>query len=59
MLILERECGQTIRIGPDIFVTVTAIRGKRIKIGITAPKNVQIVRDDAIQQEKSQCRSQS
>ena len=44
MLVLSRKVGERIRIAGDIVVVVTAIQGDRIKIGIEAPKHVQVLR---------------
>jgi len=44
MLLLSRKVGQQIRISEDIVVVVRAIEGGRIKIGIEAPKHVQVLR---------------
>ncbi|MBM7714192.1 carbon storage regulator CsrA [Siminovitchia sp. FSL H7-0308] len=46
MLILTRKKGETIQIGPDIEITVTAIQGEQVKLGITAPKHVEIHRKE-------------
>ena len=47
MLILTRRVGQTISIGDDIEITVMAFVKGAVKIGINAPKEIQILRDDA------------
>lgn len=47
MLILTRTVGASITIGDSITVTVLGIEGKQARIGIEAPRHVQIVRDDA------------
>jgi carbon storage regulator len=47
MLVLTRKANQAIQIGPDIRVTVTRIEGDRVKLGIEAPPDVRVVRDDA------------
>jgi carbon storage regulator len=44
MLILSRKVGERIRIADEIELVVTAIQGDRIKIGIEAPKTVQVLR---------------
>ena len=48
MLILGRRIGERILIGDDIVVVVTNITGGRVELGIEAPKEVSILRDDAI-----------
>lgn len=45
MLVLSRKANQTIIIG-DITVVVIAVNGNRVKLGLSAPKNVAIHRDD-------------
>jgi carbon storage regulator len=57
MLILTRRVGETIIIGKDgeIVVTVLGIKGNQVRIGINAPKDVSVHRQeiyDRIQQEK-------
>ena len=47
MLILTRRCGQSIKIGDDIEVTIISISAGQMSIGISAPDNVIILRDDA------------
>jgi carbon storage regulator len=46
MLILTRKVGETIRIGDDISVTVLGMRGNQVRIGITAPKAVEVHREE-------------
>jgi len=46
MLVLTRRVGESIRIGENINVQVYGINGNQIKIGIQAPKDVDIVRDN-------------
>ena len=47
MLVLTRKKNQEICIGDDICLRVLRVQGGRVRIGITAPKHVQIVRNDA------------
>lgn len=57
MLILTRKKDQTIKIGDDIEITITAVEGEQVKIGISAPKHVDIHRKEVyemIQKENSQ-----
>ena len=44
MLVLSRKTGEKLLIGNNITVTVTAIDGNRVKIGIEAPPEVQVRR---------------
>ncbi|MGE8206900.1 carbon storage regulator CsrA [Heyndrickxia sp. NPDC080065] len=46
MLILSRKKGETIQIGDNIEITITAIKGDQVKLGINAPKNVEIHRKE-------------
>lgn len=48
MLVLTRKKDQKIRIGQDIKITILKIQGNQVSIGIEAPKNTQIVRDELI-----------
>jgi len=48
MLVLSRKVGEKLRIGPDVTVTITKIRGNKIQLAVQAPRDVQIIRDDAV-----------
>jgi carbon storage regulator len=48
MLVLSRKCGEKIVIGGDIVVEVLGVQGDRIKLGITAPYSVPIVREELL-----------
>lgn len=50
MLVVSRKLGQTIKIG-DITVTIVKV-GESVKLGIDAPKDVPVVRDDAKEKER-------
>ncbi len=54
MLILSRKIDQKIRIGDDITLTIIDVKGDQVKIGVEAPGNVKVYRQevfDAIQSE--------
>ncbi len=46
MLILTRRVGENIRIGDDITVTIVQVHGKQIKLGIAAPEDVEVHREE-------------
>ncbi|KKB41128.1 carbon storage regulator CsrA [Bacillus thermotolerans] len=57
MLVLTRKTGEAIQIGDDIEITVVSVKGDQIKLGINAPKHVDIHRKEvylAIQEENEQ-----
>lgn len=49
ILVLSRKLNETIRIGDNVRVTIVDIRGDRIRIGIDAPKDVAVHRDEVYQ----------
>jgi carbon storage regulator len=46
MLVLSRKVGEEIVIGTNIQITVVAIKGEKVRIGITAPKEVVVDRQE-------------
>jgi carbon storage regulator len=47
MLVLSRKELERIRIGDEVEIIVTKIKGNTVRIGIEAPKHIRVVRDDA------------
>jgi carbon storage regulator len=46
MLILTRRVGETVMVGDDVTVTVLGVKGNQVRIGINAPKNVAVHREE-------------
>lgn len=46
MLILTRRSGESIRIGQDIEITMLGIKGNQVRVGISAPKDVAVHREE-------------
>lgn len=57
MLVLSRQRDESIMIGDDVEITIVDVRGDKVRLGITAPKEIPVHRReiyDAIQREKAQ-----
>ena len=57
MLILTRRVGETLMVGDDVTVTVLGVKGNQVRIGVNAPKDVPVHREEIyqrIQKEKSE-----
>ena len=48
MLVLSRKAGEAIQIGDDITLTIVSVKGKRVRIGIEAPADCRIARDEVL-----------
>ena len=56
MLILTRRVGESLMIGDEVTVTVLGVKGNQVRLGVNAPKNVSVHREEIyerIQQEKT------
>ena len=59
MLVLSRKPGQLIRIGSDVEVVVLGIRGERVRVGLTAPSEVRIHRQEVFERISRSDRAES
>jgi carbon storage regulator len=56
MLILTRRVGETLMIGNNVTVTVVGLNGNQVRLGINAPKDVEVHREEVyerVQQERA------
>ena len=54
MLILSRKIDQKIRIGDDIVITLIDVKGDQVKIGVEAPSNVKVYRQEVFEASQSE-----
>jgi len=62
MLILTRRIGETLVVGDEVTVTVLGVKGNQVRLGVNAPKNVAVHREEIyerIQKEKQQAEKSS
>lgn len=54
MLILTRRSGEGVRIGEDVRIVILEIKGNQVKIGIEAPEDTQVHRDEVYERIKAE-----
>jgi len=54
MLVLTRAVGETLRIGDDIKLVVLAVHGRQVRLGIDAPKDVTVLREELVGRPKKE-----
>ena len=62
MLVLSRQKDESIMIGDNVEITIVDVRGDKVRLGITAPRDISVHRRevyDAIQREKTEKKEKS
>lgn len=59
MLILTRRVGETVMIGSEVTITVLGVKGNQVRIGINAPKNVAVHREEIFERIKREQEGES
>jgi carbon storage regulator len=54
MLILTRRVGETLMIGDNVTVTVLGVKGNQVRIGVNAPKDVSVHREEIYERIKNE-----
>lgn len=56
MLILTRKVNESLRVGDDVIVTVLGVKGGQIRIGINAPRDIEVHRQEVYERIQSEQR---
>jgi carbon storage regulator len=59
MLILTRRVGETVMIGNEVTVTVLGVKGNQVRIGVNAPKDVAVHREEIYERIKREHENES
>jgi carbon storage regulator len=46
MLVLSRREGEAVMIGTDVTIVILGVKGRQVRVGITAPKRIEIYREE-------------
>lgn len=58
MLVLSRKSGETIWIGEDIEIVISEVKGEQVKVGIRAPRSIEVIRGE-LRQDVSESNTES